>query len=228
MSQTERLIRRNGIWHYRRKVPSHLVEAIGRREIHHTLGTSKLKEARRLRAVEDIAWDSRFRAASDEANAAASAPAKTLAPFSAQEVLRRMEDYVAEMDVRTAEAALRDRRAMKLSAPPCVRISEAIRILEQTPHSVFWNYDAIGYIAMGFACLLVVPAISSVGFERWVRRSLIANVLATPLISIVYFSPTFSTKLLFIGFPRGITAPLFMLMLAIMLRKRQSASTIAL
>ena len=80
---------------------------------------------------------------------------------------------------------------------------------------------------MGLACLLAVPAVNSVGFERWVRRSLIANALVTPLISIVYFYPTFSTKLLFLGLPWAITAPLFMLMLAIMLRRRKSASTMA-
>jgi uncharacterized protein (TIGR03382 family) len=58
--------------------------------------------------------------------------------------------------------------------------SEAIRILEQTPHS-----------------------------------------LVTPLISTVYFYPTYSTRLLFLGFPWAITAPLFMLMLAIMMRRRR-------
>jgi hypothetical protein len=100
--------------------------------------------------------------------------------------------------------------------------SEAIRVLEQTPHSLFWDYDAVAYISMGLASLLAVPAVSSVGFERWVRLSLIANALVTPLISIVYFYPTFSTKLLFLGFPWAVTAPLFMLMLAIMLRKRQA------
>jgi hypothetical protein len=102
--------------------------------------------------------------------------------------------------------------------------SEAIRLLEQTPHSLFWDYDAVGYIAMGLACLFAVPAVDSVGFERWVRRSLIGNALVTPLIGIVYFYPTFSTRLLLLGFPWAITAPLFMLMLAIMLRRRQSAS----
>ena len=101
--------------------------------------------------------------------------------------------------------------------------SGAIRILEQTPHSLFWDFDALGYIAMGLACLLAVPAIKSVGFELWVRRSLIAHALVTPLIGIVYFSPTFSPRLLFLGFPWAITSPLFMLMLAIMLRRRGSA-----
>jgi hypothetical protein len=98
--------------------------------------------------------------------------------------------------------------------------TEAIQLLEQTPHSLFWDYDAVGYVAMGLAALLAIPAVGSVGFERWVRWSLIAHVLMTPLISIVYFYPTFSTRLLFLGFPWAITAPLFMLMVAIMLRRR--------
>lgn len=98
--------------------------------------------------------------------------------------------------------------------------SEAIRVLEQTPHSLFWDYDAVGYISMGLATLLAVPAVANVGFEKWVRVSLIANALVTPLISIVYFYPTYSNRLLFLGFPWAITAPLFMLLVAMMLRKR--------
>jgi hypothetical protein len=105
--------------------------------------------------------------------------------------------------------------------------SEAVHILEQTPHSLFWDYDAVGYISMGLATLVAVPAVSKVGFERWVRLSLIANALVTPLISIVYFYPTYSTTLLFLGFPWAITAPLFMLMVAIMLRRRQVSVTAA-
>lgn len=100
---------------------------------------------------------------------------------------------------------------------------EPIRVLEQTPHSLFWDFDAIGYVAMGLACLSAVPAVDGAGLERWVRRSLFANALVTPLIGIVYFYPTFSSRLLFLGFPWAITAPLFMLMIAIMLRRRQAA-----
>lgn len=102
--------------------------------------------------------------------------------------------------------------------------AETVRVLEQTPHSLFWDFDAAGYVAMGLACLFAVPAVHGDGFERWVRRSLIANALMTPLISIVYFSPTFSTKLLMLGLPWGITAPLFMLMLALLLRNRRDVS----
>lgn len=102
--------------------------------------------------------------------------------------------------------------------------SGVIRLLDQTPHSLFWDYDAVGYIAMGLATLLAVPALGKEGFERWVRLSFIANALVTPLIGIVYFYPTFSLNLLFLGFPWAITAPLFMLMLAIMLRRIPSGS----
>ncbi|MGD8698204.1 MAG: hypothetical protein PVJ43_02870 [Gemmatimonadales bacterium] len=101
--------------------------------------------------------------------------------------------------------------------------SEVIRVLEQTPHSLFWNYDAIGYISMGLATLVAIPALGNTGFERWVRMSFIAHALVTPLISIVYFYPTYSQNLLFLGFPWAITAPLFMVLLAIMLRRRQTA-----
>lgn len=101
---------------------------------------------------------------------------------------------------------------------------EVVSILEQTPHSLFWNFDAVGYISMGIAALFAVPALSTTGFERWVRMSLIAHTLVTPLITIVYFYPTYSQKLLLLGFPWAITAPLFMGLLAIMLRGRQLVS----
>lgn len=99
--------------------------------------------------------------------------------------------------------------------------TETITILEQTPHSLFWNYDAIGYIFMGLATLVAIPALNRTGFERWVRISFIAHALVTPLIAIVYFYPTFSQTLLFLGFPWAITAPAFMLLLAIMIRRKQ-------
>ena len=97
--------------------------------------------------------------------------------------------------------------------------SGEVRVLEQTPHSVFWDFDAIGYICMGLAMLVAIPAFEKYGFQKWVRISFLANALVTPLISIVYFYPEFSEKLLLLGFPWGITAPLTMLMLAIMFKK---------
>ena len=99
---------------------------------------------------------------------------------------------------------------------------EPLRLLEQTPHSLFWDYDAIGYIAMGLATLVAIPALDGAGVERGVRRAFIAPAAVTPLIAVVYFAPTFSTILLFLGFPWAVTAPLFMWMLARQLRRRAS------
>ena len=96
---------------------------------------------------------------------------------------------------------------------------EEIRILEQTPHSLFWDFDALGYIFMGLAMLIAIPALEKKGFEKWVRISLLANALVTPLITFVYFYPNFSEQLLLLGFPWGITAPLAMIMLAINFKK---------
>jgi hypothetical protein len=96
----------------------------------------------------------------------------------------------------------------------------SMRLLEQTPHSMFWDLDAVGYIAMALACLCVLPTVGRAGFERWVRMSLIANAAVTPLIAWVYFYPRFSNRLLPLGLPWAFAAPAFMLMLALMMRRR--------
>lgn len=98
---------------------------------------------------------------------------------------------------------------------------QAPALLEQTPHSMFWNYDAIGYIAMALAMLLAVPALDRTGADRHARLALLANVCVTPLICVVYFSPGFSTGLLLLATPWAITAPLAMLMLARAMRSRR-------
>lgn len=97
---------------------------------------------------------------------------------------------------------------------------DSVRLLDQTPHSLFWNFDAIGYICMGIASLLVIPALGRTGAEKRARVAGLANALVTPLIAFVYFYPTYSTSLLFVGFPWAVTAPAFMLLLALALRAR--------
>lgn len=96
---------------------------------------------------------------------------------------------------------------------------DEVRILQQTPHSLFWDFDALGYIFMGLSTFVAIPVFKRTGFQKWVRLAFIANALVTPLISIVYFYPDYSLDLLILGFPWAITAPLFMLLLAIMFGK---------
>lgn len=98
---------------------------------------------------------------------------------------------------------------------------DEIQILRQTPHSLFWDFDAIGYIFMGLATLFGVPVLKKQGFQRRVRIAFMANALITPLIAITYFYQNFSEKLLLLGLPWAITAPMSMLLLAIMFRKSE-------
>ena len=59
----QRLLRRNGTYYYRRRVPVHLVKAIGKKFIVLSLDTTSLKQAKQLRAVKDLEWDAQFGAA---------------------------------------------------------------------------------------------------------------------------------------------------------------------
>jgi hypothetical protein len=98
--------------------------------------------------------------------------------------------------------------------------ADTVRVLEQTPHSLLWDFDAIAYIAMGLAMLVIIPALGNSRVERWLRLACMANVVATVLAGVVYFSPEFSTTLLMVGLPWGVTAPLCMLLLGVSLRHR--------
>jgi hypothetical protein len=102
--------------------------------------------------------------------------------------------------------------------------AESVRVLEQTPHSLLWDFDAMAYIAMGLTALLIIPALRREGAERRARIACGAHVAATVLSGVVYFYPTFSPRLLFLGFPWGITAPLFMLLVAFALRAEGRAA----
>ena len=97
---------------------------------------------------------------------------------------------------------------------------DQVRVLEQTPHSLFWDFDAMAYIAMGVAAVLIIPSLHDTRDERRVRLACIAHGAATVLAGVVYFYPTYSYRLLLLGFPWAVTAPLFMLSLATMLRAR--------
>jgi hypothetical protein len=55
-----------------------------------------------------------------------------------------------------------------------------------------------------------------------VRISFLANALVKPLIAFVFFYPEFSEKLLLIAIPWTITAPIAMLLLAIMFKKNRN------
>ena len=103
---------------------------------------------------------------------------------------------------------------------------DPVRVLEQTPHSLLWDFDAMAYIAMGLAAMVIIPALQDVREERRLRLACIAHAAATVLAGVVYFYPSYSTSLLLLGFPWAITAPLFMGLLAAALRARLSTGSL--
>lgn len=99
-----------------------------------------------------------------------------------------------------------------------------IQLLRQTPHSLFWDFDAIGYIFMGVATLCAAFVFKSKGYQKWVRYALIAHSSVTPLIMVVYFYPTFSNSLLLLATPWAISAPTAMIMLAFSFNRNNQCS----
>ena len=95
---------------------------------------------------------------------------------------------------------------------------QEIAVLVQTPHSLFWDFDAMAYIFMGLATLFALPVFEKKGNQRKVRVAFRANAWVTPLIAFVYFYPTYSETLLLLGLPWAFTAPWAMWALAMYFR----------
>jgi hypothetical protein len=107
LSQTTRLTRRKGVYHYRRRVPDPLVATIGKREIHQSLDTSSLAEAKRRRALEDIRWDARFRVAADPmANPAKPGVSSEWVGCASHSALAQVQEFVTRLDEQARQRAL--------------------------------------------------------------------------------------------------------------------------
>ena len=99
----QHLLRRNGVYYYRRRVPLHLVKKIGKKVVQVSLHTNSLKEATKLRTLRDLEWDAKFAACSSSANGGDGPVVQTKSlgqPLSEDELLRLVRDYVARQDQR--------------------------------------------------------------------------------------------------------------------------------
>jgi hypothetical protein len=95
-----------------------------------------------------------------------------------------------------------------------------LSLLNQTPHSLFWDIDGLGYIFLNLATIFAIPVFEKQGLQNWVRRFFIANGLITPLFAIAYFYPTFSVPVLMLGAPWAITVPGCLLLLALFFKDK--------
>src|SRR5215831_5835001 len=100
VSGDQRLLRRKGVYYYRRRVPSPLIDKFGKKFVQLSLHTTSFKEAKQLRTVKDLEWDARFEAANTETSPTADAPTPKTAtsPLAQPELLRLIREYVERKD----------------------------------------------------------------------------------------------------------------------------------
>ncbi len=106
----QRLLRREGTYYYRRRVPVHLVDKIGKRVVQVSLHTTSAKQAKKLRTLRDLEWDARFDAAdlsafAGEEECLGSGPAAPCRPLPKTELVELVRHYVERHD---QEAEKRD------------------------------------------------------------------------------------------------------------------------
>lgn len=86
----------------------------------------------------------------------------------------------------------------------------------------FWSGLAAAAATLTYDIVQILQIAGTLRFPLdEIHFALLANALVTPMIAIVYFYPVYSSRLLFLGFPWGLTAPLAMLLLAFAVRMRQ-------
>lgn len=98
-----------------------------------------------------------------------------------------------------------------------------LSLLNQTPHSLFWDIDALGYIFLNLATVFASFAFEKTGLQKWARRIFLINGWSTPLFAIAYFYPKFSPGVLMFGAPWAITVPGCFIVLALYFRERAKA-----
>ena len=104
VSDSHHLIRRQGVWYYRRRVPQPLRAAMGKSVIQFSLRTSNKAEAKKLRE----AWDVRLSAEFERADKATGAdierqslrPSESSDPLSEPFAIRLVRDYIERLDRR--------------------------------------------------------------------------------------------------------------------------------
>src|ERR1035437_3676448 len=113
MSSKYHLYKREGVWNYRRRVPTALIPSFGKKTIQFSLGTSDLKEAKKRRALEDLKTAAQFEAAEKKLKGAAKgsdglAIPVTGTPLTEREAVQHVQEYVRQMDARSQRQLTED------------------------------------------------------------------------------------------------------------------------
>jgi hypothetical protein len=100
--------------------------------------------------------------------------------------------------------------------------ADAIRVIVFTEHSFFWSLAALAYVCMGLSTLFASFVFYNSGLESWIKWTLFANALLTPVVALVYFYRDFSSNLIMLAFPWGITAPASIILMAVFFSRKMN------
>ena len=102
VADTLHLQKRGETWFYYRRVPRHLVPALGKQFIKRSLGVTSLADAKKLRPIEDLKADALF-AAAEKKDAPTTPPAASLAVLT-----EHVRETVEKLDKRAAKGLVED------------------------------------------------------------------------------------------------------------------------
>ena len=177
VSGKQRLLRRKGVFYYKRRVPLQLVKDIGRPFIQQSLKTTSLAEAKKRRTLRDLEWDARFAALKKEASDCAnSAPTAGPAELSEGDLLRLVRDYVERKDeefrkhlVGNSPESEREKAEMTREAKQDAQIMRD----RDDPQADQWIYSLGKEILQAAGKSIADPTLPRAAFAEWVRRGLL-------------------------------------------------------
>ncbi len=176
----QHLLRRKGVYYYRRRVPLHLVKEIGKKFIQRSLNTTSLAEAKKFRALSDLEWDARFDSLKKDAatapGSATSQPTVNSTQLSEGDLLRLVRDFVERKD--------EEFRKRFADNPPQSEREEAEMTMEakldaqiirdrDDPQADQWVYSTGKEILHRAGKSIDDPALPHAAFAEWVRRGLL-------------------------------------------------------
>ena len=176
----QRLLRRNSVYYYRRRVPLHLVKEIGKQFIQHSLNTTSLAQAKKLRALKDLEWDVRFDGLQKDANpwpnSTNSQHSVNSTQLSEGDLLRLVREYVERKDEEFRKSfaghppeSEREKAEMSMEA----KLDAQIIRDRDDPQADQWVYSTGKEILQAAGKSIDDPALPHAAFAEWVRRGLL-------------------------------------------------------
>jgi hypothetical protein len=178
VSSKHHLCRRNGVYYYRRRVPTHLIEALGKKTIQFSLGTSNLSEAKKQRAAEDLKWSTQFETVEkslSSKDASVNGSPATVSALSTAEVIRLVQEYVERTDRRSQEKFIEDppeTEQQKADIKADIEQGQQILRNRDDPRADEIVYQAGQKILQPAGLSIDYPGVPYAEFTAFVRRAL--------------------------------------------------------